>query len=99
LPIRIRVTQIDLQAFTGRDPHPPAELAGETGLIISCGLDPDDDVPTFVYQVCIDGTFGNVFELVEHEFEVIGLDTDAIPMQIATAAVRCNPSRFAADPE
>jgi hypothetical protein len=99
MPIQVRVTQIDLDGYCGREPHPPAALAGETGLIISCGLDPDDDQPTFIYQVCIDGTFGEVFELVEHEFEVIGLDSSALPMQIAAAAVRCNPSRFAADPE
>lgn len=80
MPIRIRVTRIDMDGFWGRTPHPPAGLAGSTGTILGVTTDPGDPA-LLVYTIQVDqpdpADGETIWELVEHEFEVLGLDTDA----------------------
>jgi hypothetical protein len=71
MPIRIAVTRIDRDGFTGRAPHPPDELAGEQGLIFGCRFDPA--IELIIYEVYVVER-PEVFELLEHEFTVVGLD-------------------------
>jgi len=66
--IRIRVRRIDADGYWGREPHPPVDLAGEGTLI---GMTPIEDDGLFAYTVRMDDE--SVFDLVEHEFDVIGL--------------------------
>jgi len=86
LPIRIAVTRIDRDGFTGRDPHPPDELAGEQGLIFGARFDPD--IELIIYEVYVIDTFGEVFELLEHEFTVVGLDNSKAAASHVAAAAR-----------
>lgn len=92
MAIRIAVTRIDRDGFTGRDPHPPDELAGEQGLIIGCRFDPDLEL--IIYEVYVVDTFGEVFELLEHEFTLVGLDESKHAAWSAAAAARTNGSIF-----
>lgn len=74
MPIRVHVTQIDIHGFWGRMPHPPSDLTGP-GTII--GMTYDEEADLFAYTVRMDYQLDEVFDLIEHEFRVLGLDTDA----------------------
>ena len=79
MPIRIRVTRIDMDGLWGRLPHPPAGLAGSLGTILGMEQDPGDP-DLIIYSVRVDQPDPADGEtdwlLAEHEFTVLGLDTD-----------------------
>lgn len=91
MPIRIRVTRIDEHGFWGRCPHPPAGLAGSIGTILQVTTDPGD-ADLLVYTVRVehpDPADGETdWELLEHEFTVLGLDGDAPAAPVPTWLMR-----------
>ncbi|RPJ72608.1 MAG: hypothetical protein EHM24_09130 [Acidobacteria bacterium] len=74
--IRVRVRRIDSEGFTGREPHPPEALAGQTGVLLALEHDPNgDETDLFIYTVRMDDG-GHIYQLLDHELDGVELADD-----------------------